>query len=361
MKLTMSTVTLQAMVVKAMKGASCNRMIPLTTFLAISLKRGKLTLITSDATNYLYVSEDDISGDDFYVVVQAEIFSKLVARLTCDHVSLELSSNKLTVVGNGEYSIELPLDENGELIVYPDPLSKFEYGENETVNLSMFKLLLTTSKASLALTSEIPCYTGYYFGDSIITTDTCQVCDVKTKLFSQPALLNADMINLFDVMSEEKIEVFRDADVIIFYTDKCTIYGTVMTCIGDYQVDAIEGLVNTAYPSKCTVLKNEMLQLLDRLELFVSAYDKNGVYLTFTQDGLMVTSKQSTSAETIKYTNSESFSPFTCCLDITMLRNQVKASTGDSIEIHYGMTNAIKFTDGNVTQLLCLIEDDRIS
>ena len=361
MKLTMSTVTLQAMVTKAMKGASCNRMIPLTTFLAISLKNGKLTLITSDATNYLYVSEDEISGDDFYVVVQAEIFSKLISRLTCEHISLELLSSRLAVIGNGEYSIELPLDENGELIVYPDPLSRFEFGESETVSLSMFKLLLLTSKASLALTSEIPCYTGYYFGESVITSDTCQVCDIKMKLLSQPALINADMINLFDVMANEKVEVYRDADVIVFNTPNCTIYGTVMDCIGDYQVDAIEGLVNTEYPSKCKVLKSEMLQLLDRLELFVSNYDKNGIYLNFTQNGLMITSKQSTSAETLNYLSSENFSPFTCCIDITMMRNQVKATTGDSIEIHYGMSNAIKFTDGNVTQLLCLIEDDRLS
>ena len=101
MKLTVNTQTLQTMVVKSMKGASCNKMIPLTSLMAIELKDNRLSLITTDATNYLYVSETKVEGDDFYVVVQADMFSKLISRLTCEKVKLELSDNVLKVKGNG--------------------------------------------------------------------------------------------------------------------------------------------------------------------------------------------------------------------------------------------------------------------
>lgn len=360
MKLTMTTALLQGMVAKAMKGASCNRMIPLTSLMAIELKDHKLTLITTDATNYLYVQEDKVDGEDFYVVVQTEIFSKLIARLTCERVSMELKSHKLSIIGNGEYSIELPLDEDGQLIKYPDPVRNFDFGDSTEINLSTIKLILNTAKVSLAATMEVPCYTGYYVGDKIIATDTCQICGIGIKLLPEPALISAEMMDLLDVMTDEKIKVYRDVDTMIFETGNCTVYGKAMDSLGDYQVDVINNLLETEFHSSCVVPKGDMLQLLDRLALFVGVYDKNGIYLTFTRDGLMITSKQANSSEIVKYLESADFVEFTCCIDIEMFRTQIKANSGDRIEIQYGEDNAIKMTDGNVTQILALLEDDRM-
>lgn len=360
MKLTINTSVLQVLVSRAMKGASCNKMIPLTGLIAIELKDHKLTLTTTDATNYLYVQEDKVDGDDFYVVVQADIFSKLISRLTCEKVSLELKKHSLTVTGNGEYSIELPLDEEGELIKYPNPLTNFVKGAATEINLSTIKLVLNTAKVSLATTLDIPCYTGYYVGQKIIATDTCQICGIAIKLFEQPALISSEMMNLLDVMTCEKINVYRDADTMMFETPDCIVYGKTMDCLEDFQIDAIDSLLGEEFESVCRLSKNALLQLLDRLALFVGIYDKNGIYLTFTRDGLMITSKQANSSELIKYIESDNFKDFTCCIDIEMLRSLIKANTGDSIEMQYGEDNAIKLTDGNVTQILALLEDDRM-
>ena len=360
MKLTMNTSVLQSLVSRAMKGASCNRMIPLTGLMCIELKDHKLTLTTTDATNYLYVQEDKVDGDNFYVVVQADIFSKLIARLTCEKVSLELKKHSLTVTGNGEYSIELPLDEEGELIKYPNPLANFVKGEATEINLSTVKLILNTAKVSLATTFDVPCYTGYFVGHKIIATDTCQICGINIKLFDQPALISSEMMSLLDVMSNEKISAYRDADTMLFETPDCVVYGKTMDCLDDFQIDAIDDLLGEEFDSACRLPKNSLLQLLDRLSLFVGVYDKNGIYLTFTRDGLMITSKQANSSEIIKYLESDNFRNFTCCIDIEMLRSLIKANTGDSIEMQYGEDNAIKLTDGNVTQILALLEDDRM-
>ena len=360
MKLTMNTSVLQGLVSRAMKGASCNRMIPLTGLMCIELKDHTLTLTTTDATNYLYVKEQKVDGDDFYVVVQADIFSNLIARLTCEKVSLELKKHSLTVVGNGEYSSELPLDEEGELIKYPNPLSNFVKGEAININLSTIKLILATAKVSLATTLDVPCYTGYFVGHKIIATDTCQICGIDIKLFDQPALISTEMMTLLDVMTEEKITAYRDADTMMFETPDCIVYGKTMDCLDDFQIDAIDELLGEEFDSACRLSKNALLQLLDRLALFVGVYDKNGIYLTFTRDGLMITSKQANSSELIRYVESDNFLDFTCCVDIEMLRSLIKANTGDSIEMQYGEDNAIKLTDGNVTQILALLEDDRM-
>lgn len=360
MKMTINTSTLQNMVAKAMKGASCNKMLPLTGLMAIELTDHMLTLVTTDATNYLYVRENKVEGDDFYVVVQAEMFSKLISKLTCEKVSLELKDNTLMVTGNGKYSIELPLDEEGELIKYPDPLDSVGIaGEELTVNLSTVKLILTTAKSALADTLEVPCYTGYYVGDKIVATDTYKICGINIKLWDEPALISPEMMSLLDIFTDEKFIAVRSGNTMVFESENCTVYGTLMDSIDDYQIEAISDLLTQDFASSCKITKSALLQLLDRLALFVSPYDKNGVYLTFTKSGLQIESKQANSVEVIPYTESNNFCDFTCCVDIEMLHSQVKANTGDGITLHYGDESAIKITDGNVTQVVALLEDDR--
>ena len=360
MKLTINTSTLQSMVAKAMKGASCNKMIPLTGLMAIELKNYSLTLITTDATNYLYVREDKVEGDDFYVVIQAEMFAKLISKMTCEKVTLELKDNILVVKGNGKYSIELPLDEEGELIKYPNPLAgKTFVGDTYTVNLSTIKLILATAKSALANTLEVPCYTGYYVGNKVVATDTYKICGISIKLWDEPVLVSPEMMNLLDIFTDEKIAVYRNGNNMVFNSENCTVYGTLMDSIDDYQIEAINGLLEQGFESSCKLTKSALLQLLDRLSLFVSPYDKNGIYLTFTRDGLQIESKQANSVELIPYTESDNFRDFTCCVDIEMLHSQVKANTGDAITLHYGEDNAIKITDGNVAQVVALLEDER--
>jgi DNA polymerase III sliding clamp (beta) subunit (PCNA family) len=335
-------------------------MIPLTGLMCIELKDHLLTLITTDATNYLYVREDKVEGDDFYVVIQAEMFAKLISKMTCEKVSLTLKDNTLMVTGNGKYSIELPLDEEGELIKYPDPLSAQTVWDNDTtVNLSTIKLILNTAKAALADTLEVPCYTGYYIGNKVVATDTYKICGINIKLWDEPALISPEMMSLLDIFTEEKFVVARKGNTMVFESKNCTVYGTLMDSIDDYQIEAIDGLLEQEFESSCKLTKSALLQLLDRLALFVSPYDKNGIYLTFTRDGLQIESKQANSVELIPYTESEKFHDFTCCVDIEMLHSQVKANTGDSITLHYGEDNAIKLTDGNVTQVVALLEDER--
>ena len=100
------------------------------------------------------------------------------------------------------------------------------------------------------------------------------------------------------------------------------------------------------------------MQLLDRLSLFVGPYDKNAIQLTFTRDGLQVTSKAENGVEIINYVASDNFKDFTCQIDIQMLTQEVKAISNDVIEMYYGEDNAIKMTDGNITIIVALLEDD---
>lgn len=357
MKLTVKTKTLQDLVAKATKGASCNKMIPITGLMLVELDNNTLTLVTTDATNYLYVSAHKIEGEKFSVVVQVEVFAKLISKLTCEDVTLELADNKLTVKGNGTYVIELPLNEEGELVTYPNPQAKPDNIEPYKVQLSTIKLILSVAKSALATTEVVPCYTGYYVGDKVIATDIYKICGIDVDVLKDSALMSPELMNLFEVMTEEEITVYQSADWIIFQTSDCKIFGRYMDGKDDFSVDAINGLLSQEFKSCCKVSKADLLQLLDRLSLFVSPYDKNCIDLTFTPEGLQVSSKKSNSVEVIPFKESKDFSSFTCGIDIDMLTSQVKAHRSDIIEIQYGEDNAIKLPDGNITQVIGLLDE----
>ena len=310
MKLTVNAEKLKEMVSRAVKGASNNKLIPITSLMKIELdESGEFSLTTTDATNYLYIKDKTVIGDKFYAVVPVDVFSKLVAKTTCEAVVLEVVDNILKVKANGNYSIELPLDENGEMIKYPDPFKAYEKFNDSgcIINRSTVGVILETVKPALATTLENPCYTGYYVGDKIVATDTYKIASMNVDLFGTniSCLISPELMNLLAVMTEEKIEVFFSEDSIIFKTDNCIVVGKVMEGIEDYAIDAISDLVSVEFNSYCKIPKSALLQLLDRLSLFVGTYDKNAVRLTFTKDGMQVESKASNGVEIIKYVDSQ--------------------------------------------------------
>jgi hypothetical protein len=274
--------------------------------------------------------------------------------------------DKLIVHGNGKYVIELPYDEDGELVEFPDPIAEVLDGnandwEKTDVKLSTIHLMLSTAKAALMVGTEAPCYTGYYCGERIVTTDTYKICGNDINMFDEPKLIPPELMDLLDVMSEEDIEVNYNDDTFIFSTDHVDVYGHTLEGIEDYQIDAISSLLDEKFTSSCKIEKAQLLQLLERLSLFVETYDKNSVYLTFTKDGLLVSSKQDSGSEIIPYVDSKSFKNYTCCLDIGLFKTQIKANQSDVIEMLYGKENSIKIVDGNMKQIIALADDDRVA
>lgn len=357
MNFKVATLRFQDLVSKAVKGASNNKMIPLTSLMSIKLESGKLSLTTTDATNYVTVIQDKVSGDDFEIVVQADLFNKLVSKISSEQIELILHSNKLEVVGNGKYTIELPLDEDGSLIKFP--VYKFNHeSPKKIIKLSTIKLIVSANKASIATTMEVPCYTGYYFGDSVVTTNIYKVCNTDVKVFDKSVLLPPELINLLTIMSDENIAVQWDGDKVLFSTDTCVVFGYVMEGIEDFAIESITNLIKADFESMCKLPRQEIISVLDRIGLFVTDYDRNGLDLMFTNEGLKISNKQSTGFELIKYVSSEKFQPFVCSIDINMFKSQVSVQSGEVFELWYGSEMAIKMVSGKVTQIISLLEED---
>lgn len=358
MKLTIKTLKFKDMVMRAAKGASENKLLPITSMIAIELKDNLLTLTTTDTANTLVIREEKVDADDFYAVVPVDIFSKLVAKTTSENITLTLHESDLEVAGNGTYKIPLPMDEEGT-IVFPQ-FSFEKSGEPKVINLTSIKNILSINKSALAKNLDTPCICGYFVGDKVITTDENVICFNDINLLGQDVLISPDMMDLLALNSQEKIDCYYNKGYFLFETSDMVLYGAEHDGKKVFPKDEIIKYLDVDFSASCKVPKLLLTNVIDRLSLFIEPYDKNGAYFTFTKEGLKITSKKSSSVELIRFTESNEFQPFICCVDIPQLQSQINAIPDEQIQIWYGNESALKLTSGKVTSVIALLEDEEL-
>lgn len=359
------TELLKEIVSKVINGASNNKMLPITSLIGVDYKDSYLTLTTTDgSTQFIIKQKLEVPAEEdyeFYTVVNAEQFSKLVSKTTKEYIELENTDNSLNFKGNGTYELELALNEDGQLVKFADvPTEGFDV--SQMINLKDLQDALITAKASLAKTMELPCLTGYYIGKNIITTDRQLVCKLDKKLVEEPILISsqmAELLLLVDLAENDLFELNKLGSQLIFTTNKYIIAGKELEGKEIYNeniVKAVTNLTSLEYTGEVQVNKQELLDILDRMNLFVSPYDKNAVNLVFTKDGLQVKSMHSNAIEVAEIKSEKDVAEYTCTVDIEMLKNQIQSLNLDSVTIQYGSQKSIQLKEGNTTLVIALLE-----
>ena len=360
--LQIKTTKLQEMVSKAFKGVGNDRNKPITEMIAVEVQDGTLTLITTDYDNFMYVHEP-VEAEDFYAVVQANQFVKLISKLTSEVTTLDASDNFLEIKGNGTYKIPMEIDAGtGKVVEYTDPLFNISFYDEDKIGeitAQDISTILRALKPSLALTVEIPQYVNYYMGETALTTDTNTASCYDKEAVTTPVLVSASVMEMLGVYTgETPITIYKKGNRLVFEGENLSLLGYAMPGIDEFHVDDINRYLKSDYPSMCQVPKQELLQALDRLSLFVKDFDEDKVGISFTEDGLVLSSKQSDSVETIKYLKKDNMVETSCFIYLYMLSSQVKAQTGDAVDLYFGEPNSIKFVDEacKVTAVLSLVK-----
>lgn len=344
---------------KVIKGASFNNLIPLTSMLGIKLSGGELRLLTTDMSNTIAVTVDKVAGDDMDITIDADKFSKLIAKITSNEISLEVKDDVLNIKANGTYKLPLIADEEG-LVSFPD-IQMIE-GEESEVLLSSILSVYNINRQALAQTMERPELVGYYVGeDMVVSTDSDVITFNKIRMLDgEPILLPSPVEDLLTLFDDEKISYIRNGNDLLFKTDNIMVSGTTLEGLDDYPIEPISEYLEEAFPSNCKVPKSVLLDILDRLSLFIEPYDKNGAYFTFGRKGITISSKKDSSTETVNYIESKDYSSFVCCVDIPLFRQQLDANPEDTIRLYYGNENALKIENGNIVQIVALLEDEEL-
>lgn len=354
---TFTTGRLKELVAYAVKGAGFSKSLELANYMGIQVADGLLHLNTTDGENYLRVS-DACLADPMDIVVNADLFSKLISKITSDTVDMSVEDNSLVVKGNGTYKLELVPDETGNILAFPN---KFPDEVKEIGKISASDLVVVANALSASLSSVVgSVYSNYYFGDVVASTDKTMMCIFNKKLFKSAYLFNSNFVDLM-CMGGTDVTVSKSDDMILAeanLSEKCTI--SVCTKIpsnaSEFSIANVNKFAALEVPSFCRVSKAELLNLLDRLSLFVSKFDDGAIQLNFTKDALEVSSIASSGVERIEYAECKDVEPITIKINIERLRSQLKVYLADMVDLYFGSEICIKLVDGEVSQIIALIK-----
>ena len=356
---TIKTETLQNMVNKAVRGASNNKLIPLTSYIGITLSPNIFSLLTTDGMNYLQVSTD-IEGEPLKAVVLADVFAKLVRKLTGDTVKLDLTDKYLVVECNGTYKLELLLDEEGNPIEFHMP-SDFDNFEGKPrlgeFDRSTITRIMNSLKQSLAVVPTRPHYCCYRMGDEIVATDTSLISILNKKVFEKARLLSAECMNLLDVVVDEggSAVAYQLNGAVVFDCGHDILYTREPNGLENFNVDAIKGFADGEFPYHCTISKQSLIDTFERIDLFVGDLDAGAVNLKFDQDGVTVSSKSTSGVEQVQYETVDGETSFECVADVTSLLTVFRAQPSDVVDVYFGAEQTIKVVDGDLVTIFALM------
>ena len=355
---TVKTETFQNMLNKVSKCASRSKFSVLTNLVNVVLKNNKLSLTTTDTNNYLTVSET-VTGEDTSFTVNVETFTKLISKISTDSITIELTNDTIIVKGNGTYKLPIQLDVDETPIKYP--VKTINNPEKQgVIKTSVIKNIILNNKSSVAITMENPYLTGYLCTeDSVISADAFNVCVYNIDTFGTTLLISPVVFDLLSMASEEEITYKISDSFIMFETNNLTLFSSLMEGADKYPLETVQELMATEYPSKCVLPKTELLNIIDRLSLFINDNDQNGVYLTFTKSGLKVESTRGDGIENVPYQGSENFVDYTCFANVDSLKRQISCKLGECINLCYGDPDTLMIVQDNVKQLSSLMTDDR--
>lgn len=348
----------------AYKGAGNNKLIPITQMIGVSLKDSKLILSSTDSFNYLYIrSKVEQTDEIINVCVNAEIFNKLINKFDCDYTTLEFKDNYLLVVGNGEYKLDLLLDDEGKIFTFPEKFIP-ENIQFQELELSKFSNIKNYGEKSLAQTMEEPDLVAYFVNKNIaISTDRNVMTVLNDEFTNIPLTLRSKFIDLV-VEMKDKIKLgtwinntTNEINVIV-YDGETVIFSKVNGNVNDYPFEAIKNLIDTStFTFNAKVNVKGFLSILDRISLFVTQYDSNVIDLKLLDNRLYISSVKSTGVEILKLNEPSDNINWKGKIDIEMLKDQLNSFTKDEVKIYLGNDNCIKLIEDKVVKLICLVEE----
>jgi hypothetical protein len=347
---------------KVIKGAGNNKLIPITGLVMIKLFGKVFSLTTTTGESQLVVSvNDDSDESEFLVSVKADIFNSLVQKTTSEFIVMDLTEKGLEVRGNGTYMIEVPFDEESKIIEIPI----INVGDTEKViNIDMkeLKQSLSIHKPAVSDSAEVYCLTGYYFDETVITTNALVACSSNVNYFGKKVLISSAVVGLFEVFEDITIDFkFCSNNAFSINSGNVCLYGKFMDEVDTYPVVAIENLINTEMKSFVKVNKKEILQAVDRLNIFVEEYDKNAINILFDNGFITLNNAKNSSTETVavKETNLKANKDsFKCTVDVELFKLQLNAYPEDIVEISFGSNRALKLKSEKRCQIIALLLDE---
>ena len=343
-------------IVSQLSTLSPNKLLEITRYWHIAGDKEKTIFAAYDGSNFVKVTYDKPS--DLDVIVKAEQFGKLIDRTTVAEVTLKKEETSLTVIANGEYKVDI-VQEDEEYPNFDELLKTLP--EPELLAPSIFSKIVNVNASAVSRSAADGIYTGYLIHpDKAITTDAIRVCINPIESISQPALVPPTLINILASIDSDKIKFFMlENEAIYCQASNIEVYGKLMEGMDEY-VD-VSQVAETEFPGTIALPTQNIQSIIERLTLFMNAFDRGSVVFNFTKDYLEV-STTTGSYEKIKYFTTagqaKATVEFKCVLNSILLKDIISTINDDHFDISYGNEALIKIESNKVEYYLALSEEE---
>lgn len=357
-RVTVPTVVLKDLVSRAAKGSSNEELIPMSCLMQVKAENGKLFVNTTDNVNYVSTFAD-VVVDNFEFVVQTKSFAQIISKLTSVDTTFAVEGNKIAITANGKYSVSAITDASGKSIVFP-VVDVVPEGATYHLKSEEIKSILTLNKACKAEKNEIPAFMGNYYVDSerVLTSNYYKACSNPVKLSDKPNLISSVVMDLVSVVSDESgVDVYQNSEYIVFESTKGRVVGKKNNVsLSEYPADALVNLMSVSLASSVQINRTQFVQAVDRMCLFVDTYEQNRLFLSFTQNGLELSSEKTGSSETVNYISaSESVTESKFSIDGMFLKTELAACDREDLIVRYSDSTGLQIQCGDVVIMLGIL------
>ena len=358
------TELLQDSCAKILNAVDSNVLSAVTETLEISAANNVFTMAVTNREYFVEIKMDIEVSDTFHATVNANLFLKLVAKVTSETIELTTDGNSLHIKCNGDYKI--PLIYDGDSLLELPRINIQNVNEVLDVDSNILRSIVNYNSKELQKgTISKPIQRLYYIDDKGAVTFTTGACintfsvDMKSKL-----LLNDKLVKLFRLFKDTKVKmtighnpINEDtvATVVMFEAPNISI-SAVLSCddsmVVHFPVDGIRGRAEFVYPHTITVNKDLVTQAIDRLMLFSQATSKADLSLSiikleFTNNSVCVSDRMGINREEIPYSKPvEGVENYVALIDSSDLTKTLLSCTNQVVTVNFGNNLAFVVAEG---------------
>lgn len=267
--------------------------------LELEVYEGALYLNATDKEYFVSVKLPLSEPEEFHAVVKASRFLSLISKITTKTITLKVTSNYLSIKGNGNY--KEPLIFNGDKLV---ELSRIEI-DNVTTDFTIKNSIL---QSILKYNGKILYTDGFkkeltdsaFYVDNLGAITLSHSACINSFTLEQPVslLLSEKLVKLFRLFKSDDIHftmgfdprpdgevqqkvIFADSDVML-----TAILTTDTQLISKFPVRGIRARADKVAPYSAVINKDMLLDAIERLSLF--SLSDSSVFIRFTADGVFL-------------------------------------------------------------------------
>lgn len=351
----MKVETLQDLISRVTSKIKVNKFIPLTAFVGVKTREGKLVLVATDGSNYVSGSTETDMQDGVDISVDSDLFSKLISALAPEvNVELSVENNNLRIKNESiDYTVPAISDDSG-IIKYPEVTRPAEAQE---FDLKKFSEAYNKVQNSVDPQSLVPYMSAVYVSDVMLGTNNYLLAKSNCgSLFGQPVLLPLPLCeNIMQIVGDKASYNIADGYLIVF-TESTIVRGKLHEGINDYPVDAIKALFENSIENHASVNTGILTSAIGRVSLFISDFDDNGIKVSFRSDKMSISSVSRSGHEDVGYDSHEGeIAEKDVKCDVRLLTRFLKSFTAPAVNISYTDTQIIGSKD-DTEVILSLME-----